>query len=433
MRGFKGCEFFLFSISFVASTCLAASDEVAKYGCSLGSVEPLAALAKDARVLDLKSRDMSDSVANARGAVVSSIAAKKVIPVRIDATRTDSGTTNHLEGATLHTTADTVEMSADLSLWSIYAKNNRLDADERIKMAELENEKAVHLKIVLTEIIEIIKSISFEKIFNERKDIYEKQLDYYKIQKESGQKVSRETLDISQKSLDNIDKISALKVKKISSALKINLPIEKIEYFNGRNALFNAGKSEFVCSPEDSIRYKIALTEKNFLDTILKEEKYGQYPKLNVFNNYKTTKNAGDESLVNSSTYGVRLSFNLYNGGADAFAIAERVRKIDEVSRKVESEFAKAQLNLMQWQSTKKIYEDSIKTLNIKQSSIYEKIGELSERFKLGDSVFLELSDATLELISVRENIIATEAELLLNSLDVLSAFLKPDDLIYVN
>jgi hypothetical protein len=367
MRGFKGCEFFLFSISFVASTCLAASDEVAKYGCSLGSVEPLAALAKDARVLDLKSRDMSDSVANARGAVVSSIAAKKVIPVRIDATRTDSGTTNHLEGATLHTTADTVEMSADLSLWSIYAKNNRLDADERIKMAELENEKAVHLKIVLTEIIEIIKSISFEKIFNERKDIYEKQLDYYKIQEESGQKVSRETLDINQKSLDNIDKISALKVKKISSALKINLPIDKIEYFSGRNSLFNVGKSEFVCSPEDSMRYKIALTEKDFLDTILKEEKYGQYPKLNVFNNYKTTKNAGDESLVKSSTYGVRLSFNLYNGGADAFAIAERVRKIDEVSRRVESEFAKAQLNLTQWQSTKKIYEDSIKTLNIKQ------------------------------------------------------------------
>ena len=421
-------------VSFPLVLLLLASQARAddQHSCTLKSIEPLSNLASQASNLGLRVRELSDAVLSADAQILSSIEESEILPFRVDASTKEFKTRDNTNGTNLRSSEDSVEMTADVAPWAIIARSDRFRVDGILKRKILQLEKAKHTKSVISEMIQIAKSISLENNLKDRKLIYEKQVDYFETLKVAGEKVSNELLKLNEKILDANDKLAALKVQQISSSLRINLQPNNVKSIGNSNAIYFFEKMNFICFPRDSIKYKIALLEKNYVQQLMKGEKYNQWPSVNIFNNYSRAKKKSTEVLTDNQTYGIKLSINLYNGGRDVYSIHESARKLEEIDRKIESELARSELNLTQWESTRRIYLASLVTLNTKLKSINEKIMELSEREKLGDSIFIELTDATLEASSVSENLISVQAELLTTAVSVLADFFDDLDLNYI-
>ena len=401
--------------------------------CSLQSLPPLFDLAEKATMLGLKVRDFSNAVADAQASVTSVVAEKKILPIKIDLSRSAYATNDELAGANLRSDEETLEMSADVTPWAIAARRERFASNEMMRREMLKRQKAEHTRAVIRELIQIGKSSLLESLIEDRQIIYAKQFEYYDTLKVSGAKVSNELLAISESILESSDKLAALKVQQVSSALKINLPVDKIKSLNIQENIKFSNSMDFQCQPFNSIKYRVALFENQYIKNLLKDEKISQFPSIKFFNNYSQSKSNTGRPLSNNHTYGFKFSLNLYNGGEDAFALEENVRRLESSTRQLDTQLMKAQLALTQWSSTREIYLNSIRTLQKKLSAANEKNRELSERLSLGDSMFIDLTDSLLEISNIRENIISVESELLVTAIDVIADFLDASELNYLN
>ena len=416
----KSCLAF---VTFVWCICSQAQSLLEGGQCGLHADSPVYEILRFAQEKNLKVRALWDREQEAKEDLESAGEQTTIKPISIDfeVSRYRVSTPDDSTGVSDRT----LSITSDLSPWRYNTRDQRLATLKTVKQLTVVIQQTMHARAVLDEVVGLLQYRELELILVERQQVLDKKLDYYATLRKSGQKVSKEILAVEEKILENKNKIAATKVKMNSSSLKINLTIDNLSLVPYFSLTKVQEDLKISCDVTNSISVRLASAQKKYIQALQAEQDAADLPRISLFSNYEYTKYTSQPAGSNTLTSGIKVNFNFYSGGQSTFEVGERLRALDAVNRKLETAVNDAQLSILSWDQTFVIYTENLVALSSKRQSTLDYMVEIAERSKLGDDVFLDLVDTSLQLSSTKEAILNTRTQLIKVGLSVVSDFVE--------
>ena len=183
--------------------------------------------------------------------------------------------------------------------------------------------------------------------------------------------------------------------------------------------------NKFSCTGE-LLSYHQSVAERKLNEALLTESAIDMLPKVYGFANKTKSSN---ESLVNrdETRYGVEINIPLFNGGKKIVDHTILNKKIDAYNSNNASLKEEGEQRIKQQQEIEFIYKKNIKTIETNLENLQNKMNELLERYNLGQSVFLEMTNTLIEISLLEETKIRVIGEHLINWINFLEVLDKLD------
>ena len=247
---------------------------------------------------------------------------------------------------------------------------------------------------VIISLIELSKTKSLIKLLEIRENLLTQKVEYFSLRKELGENVSQQLLETRKSRVENLNKISSANVKVSNLISKLEISYKDYDEVFPLPTYLNVEKN-FKCSAHLS-SYTEAKKSLDLLNVELTDKNLDFGPKINAF--IKETENKNNIGYFdNEIKYGVEISFPLFEGGRK---IRQRQNILERIENK-EYEVKKLQKESVRINKQRAEIEYVLSnSLGIISNTLEEKkslLIELSERMQLGQSLFVEVSDASLE------------------------------------
>ena len=247
---------------------------------------------------------------------------------------------------------------------------------------------------MIISLIELSKTKSLIKLLEIRESLLNKKVEYFSLRKELGENVSQQLLETRKSRVENLNKISSANVKVSNLISKLEISYADYDEILPLPIYLNV-KKDYQCSAQLN-SFNKAKKSLDLLNVELTDKTLDFSPKINAF--IKETENKNNIGYFdNEIKYGVEISIPLFEGGRK---IRQRQNILERIENK-EYEVKKLQKEgeRINKQRTEIEYVLS-NSLEIISDTLMEKkslLIELSERMQLGQSLFVEVSDASLE------------------------------------
>ena len=325
---------------------------------------------------------------------------KKLIPLSLEISRQKYKTDDSLVSQSRETEIDEISGRVGLDLWNEATRRNRLTktADlDSYRLRALKNQ--MHAEI-LTSLLEISVAKALKNKLLARDNLLTKKVEFFELKKELGDSVSQELLEARTKQVENLNKLNASDVRITTLSTKIKLPQIATDNVPLINSNLNVN-NKFSCTGE-LLSYHQSVAERKLNEALLTESAIDMLPKVYGFANKTKSSN---ESLVNrdETRYGVEINIPLFNGGKKIVDHTILNKKIDAYNSNNASLMEEGEQRIKQQQEIEFIYKKNIITIETNLENLQTKMNELLERYNLGQSVFLEMTNTLIEISLLEE------------------------------
>ena len=336
------------------------------------------------KINDLRS-DLSREIGN-----------KNNLPIDISITsqiyKTDSNTFNSQRLSKNEVNELTGKIGIDL--WNELSRRRVSNYKQSLISHDISSLKSSNDAEVIISLIELSKTKSLIKLLEIRESLLNKKVEYFSLRKELGENVSQQLLETRKSRVENLNKISSANVKVSNLISKLEISYADYDEILPLPIYLDV-KKNYQCSAQLN-SFNKAKKSLDLLNVELTDKTLDFSPKINAF--IKETENKNNIGYFdNEIKYGVEISIPLFEGGRK---IRQRQNILERIENK-EYEVKKLQKEgeRINKQRTEIEYVLS-NSLEIISDTLMEKkslLIELSERMQLGQSLFVEVSDASLE------------------------------------
>lgn len=281
-----------------------------------------------------------------------------------------------------------------IDLWNELSRRRVSNYKQSLISHDISSLKSSNDAEVIISLIELSKTKSLIKLLEIRESLLNKKVEYFSLRKELGENVSQQLLETRKSRVENLNKISSANVKVSNLISKLEISYADYDEILPLPIYLNV-KKNFQCSAQLN-SFNKAKKSLDLLNVELTDKTLDFSPKINAF--IKETKNKNNIGyLDNEIKYGVEISIPLFEGGRK---IRQRQNILERIENK-EYEVKKLQKESERINKQRTEIEYVLSnSLEIISDTLMEKkslLIELSERMQLGQSLFVEVSDASLE------------------------------------
>ena len=321
---------------------------------------------------------------------------KNNLPIDISITsqiyKTDSNTFNSQRLSKNEVNELTGKIGIDL--WNELSRRRVSNYKQSLISHNISSLKSSNDAEVIISLIELSKTKSLIKLLEIRENLLSQKVEYFSLRKELGENVSQQLLETRKSRVENLNKISSANVKVSNLISKLEITYKDYDQVLPLPTYLNVEKN-FECSAHLN-SYTEAKKSLDLLNVELTDKNLDFGPKINAF--IKETENKNNIGYFdNEIKYGVEISFPLFEGGRK---IRQRQNILERIENK-EYEIKKLQKESVRINKQRAEIEYVLSnSLGIISNTLEEKkslLIELSERMQLGQSLFVEVSDASLE------------------------------------
>ena len=321
---------------------------------------------------------------------------KNNLPIDITITsqiyKTDSNTFNSQRLSKNEVNELTGKIGIDL--WNELSRRRVSNYKQSLISHNISSLKSSNDAEVIISLIELSKTKSLIKLLEIRENLLTQKVEYFSLRKELGENVSQQLLETRKSRVENLNKISSANVKVSNLISKLEITYKDYDQVLPLPTYLNVEKN-FKCSAHLN-SYTEAKKSLDLLNVELTDKNLDFGPKINAF--IKETENKNNIGYFdNEIKYGVEISFPLFEGGRK---IRQRQNILERIENK-EYEIKKLQKESVRINKQRAEIEYVLSnSLGIISNTLEEKkslLIELSERMQLGQSLFVEVSDASLE------------------------------------
>ena len=321
---------------------------------------------------------------------------KNNLPIDISITsqiyKTDSNTFNSQRLSKNEVNELTGKVGIDL--WNELSRRRVSNYKQSLISHDISSMKSSNDAEIIISLIEMSKTKSLIKLLEIRENLLTKKVEYFSLRKELGENVSQQLLETRKSRVENLNKISSANVKVSNLISKLEISYTDYDGILPLPIYLDVEKN-FQCSAQLN-SYTKAKKSLELLNVELTDKTLDLGPKINAF--VKETENKNNIGYFdNEIKYGVEISFPLFEGGRK---IRQRQNILERIENK-EYEVKKLQKESMRINKQRTEIEFVLSnSLDIISNTLEEKkslLIELSERMLLGQSLFVEVSDASLE------------------------------------
>ncbi len=321
---------------------------------------------------------------------------KNNLPIDISITsqiyKTDSNTFNSQRLSKNEVNELTGKIGIDL--WNELSRRRVSNYKQSLISHDISSMKSSNDAEIIISLIELSKTKSLIKLLEIRENLLTKKVEYFSLRKELGENVSQQLLETRKSRVENLNKISSANVKVSNLISKLEISYTDYDGILPLPIYLDVEKN-FQCSAQLN-SYTKAKKSLELLNVELTDKTLDLGPKINAF--VKETENKNNIGYFdNEIKYGVEISFPLFEGGRK---IRQRQNILERIDNK-EYEVKKLQKESMRINKQRTEIEFVLSnSLEIISNTLEEKkslLIELSERMLLGQSLFVEVSDASLE------------------------------------
>jgi len=327
---------------------------------------------------------------------------KRILPVELSLTsqiyRTDNNQINSLEYANNEVNELTGKIGIDI--WNELSRRRVANGREELIKHDIKDLKDANEAEVLVSLVNLSQTKSLLEILKSRDILLSQKVEFYSLKKKLGENVSPQLLETRKAQVENINKINSAEVKVSNLISKLEISYSYYDLLEKLDPYADL-KTEFNCNHALK-SYSKSLKSIELLRRQLAESRFDKLPKVNAF--VKESKNKNNIGFYeNEVKYGVEITLPLYQGGKGF----KESRNIKRRIKNKEFEIVKLQEEGARFHKQRKEIEFVlINSLDIITDTLNEKkqlIEELAERIVLGQSLFVEMSDATLEVNLLEE------------------------------
>ena len=321
---------------------------------------------------------------------------KNNLPIDITITsqiyKTDSNTFNSQRLSKNEVNELTGKIGIDL--WNELSRRRVSNYKQSLISHNISSLKSSNDAEIIISLIELSKTKSLIKLLEIRENLLTQKVEYFSLRKELGENVSQQLLETRKSRVENLNKISSANVKVSNLISKLEISYKDYDEVLPLPTYLNVEKN-FKCSAHLN-SYTEAKKSLDLLNVELTDKNLDFGPKINAF--IKETENKNNIGYFdNEIKYGVEISFPLFEGGRK---IRQRQNILERIENK-EYEVKKLQKESVRINKQRAEIEYVLSnSLGIISNTLEEKkslLIELSERMQLGQSLFVEVSDASLE------------------------------------
>ena len=377
-------------------TDLAYGNESIDKNCSLYRFVYFSNLVETSAFLNANISKNSFKINDLKADLNREIGNKNNLPIDISITsqiyKTDSNTFNSQRLSKNEVNELTGKIGIDL--WNELSRRRVSNYKQSLISHNISTLKSSNDAEVIISLIELSKTKSLIKLLEIRENLLTQKVEYFSLRKELGENVSQQLLETRKSRVENLNKISSANVKVSNLISKLEISYKDYDEVFPLPTYLNVEKN-FKCSAHLS-SYTEAKKSLDLLNVELTDKNLDFGPKINAF--IKETENKNNIGYFdNEIKYGVEISFPLFEGGRK---IRQRQNILERIENK-EYEVKKLQKESVRINKQRAEIEYVLSnSLGIISNTLEEKkslLIELSERMQLGQSLFVEVSDASLE------------------------------------
>lgn len=377
-------------------TDLAYGNESIDKNCSLYRFVYFSNLVETSAFLNANISKNSFKINDLKADLNREIGNKNNLPIDISITsqiyKTDSNTFNSQRLSKNEVNELTGKIGIDL--WNELSRRRVSNYKQSLISHNISSLKSSNDAEVIISLIELSKTKSLIKLLEIRENLLTQKVEYFSLRKELGENVSQQLLETRKSRVENLNKISSANVKVSNLISKLEISYKDYDEVFPLPTYLNVEKN-FKCSAHLS-SYTEAKKSLDLLNVELTDKNLDFGPKINAF--IKETENKNNIGYFdNEIKYGVEISFPLFEGGRK---IRQRQNILERIENK-EYEVKKLQKESVRINKQRAEIEYVLSnSLGIISNTLEEKkslLIELSERMQLGQSLFVEVSDASLE------------------------------------
>ena len=281
-----------------------------------------------------------------------------------------------------------------IDLWNELSRRRVSNYKQSLISHDISSLKSSNDAEVIISLIELSKTKSLIKLLEIRESLLNKKVEYFSLRKELGENVSQQLLDTRKSRVENLNKISSANVKVSNLISKLEISYADYDEILPLPIYLNV-KKNFQCSAQLN-SFNKAKKSLDLLNVELTDKTLDFSPKINAF--VKETKNKNNIGYFdNEIKYGVEISIPLFEGGRKIRQrqnILERIENKEYEVKKLQKESERIN---KQRTEIEYVLSNSLKIISDTLMEKKSLLIELSERMQLGQSLFVEVSDASLE------------------------------------
>lgn len=343
------------------------------------------------RINDLKA-DLNREIGN-----------KNNLPIDISITsqiyKTDSNTFNSQRLSQNEVNEITGKIGLDL--WNELSRRRVSKYKQTLISHDISSLKSSNDAEVIVSLIELSKTKSLLKLLDIRENLLTKKVEYFSLRKELGENVSQQLLETRKSRVENLNKISSANVKVSNLISKLEISYSDYDEVLPLSIHLNVEKNYQCLSKLNT--YEKAKKSLNLLNVELTGKNLDFGPKINAF--VKETENKNNIGYFdNEVRYGVEISFPLFEGGRKIRQRQNIIQRIDNKQYEVKKLQDEGKRINKQRTEIEYVLSNSLEIISNTLEEKKSLLIELSERMLLGQSLFVEVSDASLEANILEES-----------------------------
>ena len=306
--------------------------------------------------------------------------------------------------------SETTSLSATYDLNWLSKENTSKKIRNRIEVVSLDiqSQKTKHLLSKLLAANDIFESVILNEIFQQRVNLANRKLRYYEALKFMGDTRLNDISKAKSEILEIEDKILANKIKQNKNLTFLSLDISPFQ-INIQDALRPIKNNDMNCrySPVglDQIELEI-----NRLETELES--------LSTLNSMQVSARAVASQTTNASSYsndvefGITVALPIYSGGAKKTERRKISALIEIEKRRMRDLIQQNDDAITNQRDNEKVIFASVRSLEVKARDLSDVIKELKKRFRMGESVYLDLSAKEREYLETIEALLRLKYDL---------------------
>lgn len=335
---------------------------------------------------------------------------KKILPFSVTATYIagDNSFVSDFPSGTINQNSS-ISSQLDLNSWNRDLVDQVIDIEIKKLALELAKIESDEKQVILLAFIDVLESEELKSIFLKKLSVLEKNLAYYEIRNSMG--------DVDVDGLRTINQsIQELRDKLFSNQIRL---LEKISYLSIDKNKLRSGKKismEKLVITDPTCKHNLyhqEISELEFQLLNVQKSRLDSLNSLQISSNVDLKQQLFEGNTTNELSINLTLSKSIFDGGLRKNQEQDFLQKINSKTREIARNKIKDAEIIRTRIQTEKVFIKSIKSLQSQKNDIIKKIEEFNSRNSLGQSVFLEKTNAQIEYHNTVETILRLKADYL--------------------
>ena len=301
-----------------------------------------------------------------------------------------------------------LSLTANPNLYDEIARRADLEQSINRDQYRLSISKSEERLRILSGLISVAETKATLSLLDERARLLEEKKRYLERRESLGDSVRDELFKIESSTRDIRSRLVAGDVRVISLAYSIDLSPEQLVLV----APLQMGefpRPGFAC-PASNSEVEEAKIEVEQARSQLALKERTLWPDISIYAEIEDN-DASSTSGRTQREFGINFSYPIYNSGRRALEIGRSEAELMTAKERLEVARVKATQKLLEQHGVERLMTNNLAAISAQAASKLEKITELGRRLELGQSVFVELTDASLQLSDIQESYIHALAD----------------------